>query len=119
MSKRKDRKAAREQALVTQPDSHHHDQETPKRALNVEVGNPFRSLITAWNSLPRLLDVLKDNRGKMSSKRFGAGALVASGIALVNAGADDGSGMHFYGGLALAALGVVLFALTRYEPGKR
>lgn len=54
----------------------------------------------------------------MSSKRFGAGALVATGIALVDAGAQSGSNMHFYGGLALCGLGVVLFGLTRWETSK-
>lgn len=72
-------------------------------------------LLDAINVLPRILEIFRDNRGKMSSKRFGAGAMVAAGIALVDAGAEQGSGMHFYGGLALCALGVVLFGLTRWE----
>lgn len=65
--------------------------------------------------IPKLVEVFKDNRGKMSSKRFGAGALVAAGIALVSAGAEQDSGPHFWGGLGLCAMGVILFGLTRME----
>ena len=67
--------------------------------------------------IPRILDVFKDNRGKMSSKRFGAGALVSAGIALVDAGAQAANTWQFYGGLGLCGLGVVLFGLTRWEGG--
>ena len=65
--------------------------------------------------IPKLVELFRDNRGKMSSKRFGAGALVAAGIALVSAGAEQDSGPHFWGGLGLCAMGVILFGLTRME----
>lgn len=65
--------------------------------------------------IPKLVELFRDNRGKMSSKRFGAGALVAAGIALVSAGAEQDSGPHFWGGFGLCAMGVILFGLTRME----
>lgn len=67
--------------------------------------------------IPKLLELLKDNKGKMSSKRFGAGALVASGIVMVQTGAENANPWQFYGGMALCGCGVVLFGLTRWEPG--
>lgn len=72
-------------------------------------------LFTIGPLLPKLFDLLRDNRGKMSSKRFGAGALVASGIVLVNAGAETDTPVQYWCGLGLCTLGVVLFALTRFE----
>ena len=67
--------------------------------------------------IPKLMDLLKDNKGKMSSKRFGAGALVAAGIVLVQTGAAAANAWQFYGGLALCGCGVALFGLTRWEGG--
>lgn len=68
--------------------------------------------------IPKFLEIFKDNRGKMSSKRFGAGALVAAGIAMVGAGADANNGLQFWGGFGLCFLGVVLFGLTRWDGGR-
>lgn len=79
-------------------------------------GPPFLpKLFDAINVLPRILEVFKDNRGKMSSKRFGAGALVASGIALVTSGAEQDRAVYYWCGLALCGMGVVLFGLTRWD----
>lgn len=72
-------------------------------------------LFTVGPLIPKLLDIFKDNRGKMSSRRFGAGALVASGIALVSTGAEMESAWYLYPGLGLCGLGVVLFGLTRWD----
>lgn len=72
-------------------------------------------LFTIGPLIPKLMDVFRDNKGKMSSRRFGAGALVASGIALVSTGADLKSALHLYPGLGLCGLGVVLFGLTRWD----
>lgn len=81
------------------------------------AGNPIPALLNVPGMLGELVAIFRDNRGKMSSKRFGAGALVAAGIALVNTGSlDDGNPAQFWGGLGLCALGVILFGLTRWEP---
>lgn len=91
----------------------------PGSAPATPQGTPLvPRVLDAINILPRILEVFKDNRGKMSSKRFGAGALVAAGIALVDAGASTMQPMQFWGGLALCGMGVVLFGLTRWEGGK-
>lgn len=72
-------------------------------------------LFTIGPLIPKLMEVFQDNKGKMSSRRFGAGALVASGIALVTTGAEMESAWHLYPGLGLCGLGVVLFGLTRWD----
>jgi len=77
------------------------------------IGLP--GILSALNVLPKIMEIFKDNRGKMSSKRFGAGALVASGIALVTDGAEKGAPVYYWCGLALCGMGVVLFAFTRWD----
>jgi len=77
-------------------------------------GGPFAAIASVVRDVSGLL---KDNKGKMSSKRFGAGALVAAGIALLNEGAAAEAPMQFWGGIACMVLGVALFGLTRWEPG--
>ncbi|MBS1942494.1 MAG: hypothetical protein JST38_16620 [Bacteroidetes bacterium] len=68
--------------------------------------------------IPKIAELFQNKNGRMSSKRMGAGAFVVAGIALVNAGAAEGNKMQFWGGIALCGMGVVLFALTRWDGGR-
>ena len=78
---------------------------------------PWTKLLDLPRMLTELVGVFKDPRGKMSSKRFGAGALIAAGIALVTDASSQVPPGSVWPGFGLCALGVVLFALTRWEPG--
>lgn len=90
------------------------NQERPKDG-RLDGAPRLPSIMDTLNIVPRILEIFKDNRGKMSSKRFGAGALVASGIVLVDAGTGTNTPVQYWCGLVLCGLGVVLFGLTRFE----
>lgn len=68
--------------------------------------------------IPKIAQLFQNKDGRMSSKRMGAGAFVVAGITLVNTGAEQGNSMQFWGGMALCGMGVVLFALTRWDGGR-
>lgn len=74
-------------------------------------------LFTVGPLIPKLAEIFQNKDGRMSSKRMGAGAFVVAGIALVNDGAANGNTFQFWGGMGLCAMGVVLFALTRWDGG--
>lgn len=78
----------------------------------VATGLPWGAIADVWRNLTALL---RDNRGKMSSKRFGAGALIYYGIYLTIQGSTAQNNSQLFGGCFLCLLGVVLFALTRLE----
>lgn len=65
--------------------------------------------------LRSITSLLRDHKGKMSSRRMGAGALVTAGILLVKQGADLESIFHTFSGFMLCALGIVLFIFTRLD----
>lgn len=67
--------------------------------------------------IPKVAEIFQNKEGRMSSKRMGAGAFTVSGIALVNSGATMGNTMQFWGGMALCAMGVILWGLTRWDGG--
>lgn len=86
----------------------HHMEKLPM----VANGLPWASIADIWRNLTMLL---RDNRGKMSSKRFGAGALISAGTYLTIQGSSNQNDSQLYAGCFLCLLAVILFALTRLE----
>lgn len=81
------------------------------------AGNPLAFLPVIGDLLGNLTDIFKDRDGRMSSKRFGAGACVAAGIALLTSAAQTSSSWAFASGFVCLLAGVALFYGTRMEWG--
>jgi len=82
-----------------------HDQASPPRAMN--AGGLLR-LIPIGELLKNITGMLRDPNGKISSKRTGAGALVAAGIAFL---AED----KLPAGIACLVFATCLFFLTKWD----
>jgi|GEM_PF-4588401 len=67
--------------------------------------------------IPKVIDIFSDKSGRMSSKRMGAGGLTIAGITMVQTGAATHDRYQFFGGIALCGMALVLWYLTRFEPG--
>jgi hypothetical protein len=89
----------------------HTTQSSEPKALRASIG--WITIVPDF--LRSITSLLRDHKGKMSSRRMGAGALVTAGIALVIKGTDLDSGIHIFSGFILCALGIVLFIFTRLD----
>jgi hypothetical protein len=82
------------------------DQAAPPRAMR--AGTPLLKLLPIADIIKGITGVLRDPNGKISSKRAGAGALVAAGITFL---AED----KMPAGITCLVAAICLFVLTKWD----
>ncbi len=85
------------------------DHATPTQE-GLQTKSLWARIIPVGDIINGILGVLKDPNGKISSKRAGAGALVAAGIGFLT------DGKLWEGGICLG-FATLLFGLTKWEGG--